>query len=82
VVSRKTRIGAAGGAILVFAAIVFGASLLILPHYVTTTRLNPDIEEASGHQFDTAPMVLTPKGMAAQALPATENLSSGPGTGR
>jgi len=80
VVSRRTRIGAAGGAILVFAAIVFAASLLILPHYVTTaTSQDPDIE---GSQAATTPMVLTPKGMAAEALPATENLSSGPGAAR
>ena len=77
VVSHRTRIAATVAAVVGFAAVVFVASLLILPRYVTTvTSRDRDIEEWSPAEFETAATVLTPKGMAAAALAPTENLSS------
>ena len=75
--SHRTRIAATVAAVVGFAAVVFVASLLILPRYVTTvTSRDRDIEEWSPAEFETAATVLTPKGMAAAALTPTENLSS------
>jgi hypothetical protein len=76
-VSQKTRIAATVAAVVGFSAIVFVASLLILPRYVTTTSSRDrDIEEWSPAEFETAATNLTPKGMAAAALAPTENLGS------
>ena len=77
--SHKTRIAATTAAVVGFAAIVFLASLLILPCNVTpvTTR-ERDIEEWSPAEFETAATTLTPKGMAAAALAPTENLEQPP----
>ncbi len=74
--SHRTRIAATVAAVVGFAAVVFVASLLILPRYVTTvTSRDRDIEEWSPAEFETTATVLTPKGAAA-ALAPTENLSS------
>jgi hypothetical protein len=63
-------------AIVVFAAIVFGVSLIVMPHYVTTAQQAPPIEEALAPQTGIAGAALTPKGMAAATLAPTENLNS------
>ena len=76
VVSHKARVGAAAAAVVAFAAIVFGVSLMVLPRYVTAVHQDREIEEWSASQNDIYGTTLTPKGMAAAALAPTEKLNS------
>jgi len=69
-------VGIATTAIVAFAAIVFGVSLIVMPRYVTTVHQEREIEEWSASQNDIAGTTLTPKGMAAAALTPTEKLNS------
>ncbi len=76
VVSRKARLGAAVAAMAAVTLVAFGAAWTLLPRYIVAT-IDHDIEEWSAPPpFELAGAVLTPKGMAAAALPPTENLTA------
>jgi predicted RNA-binding Zn-ribbon protein involved in translation (DUF1610 family) len=76
VVSRRTRMGAAAGAVVAVFLVAFAAAWSLLPRY-TVAAVDHDIEEWSAPPpLEFAGAVLTPRGMAAGALAPNENLAS------
>jgi hypothetical protein len=60
-VSRKARLGAATAGIVLFSAIVFVATLLVLPRYVVPDASAPELEAASGQTLVVRDGVVTTK---------------------
>jgi hypothetical protein len=67
--------GAAAAGLALLMLLVFAATWIVLPRYVTTAAGDREIEEWSP-PMDIAGAVLTPKGMAAAALSPNENLGA------
>ena len=69
-VSRKARLGAATAGIVLFSAVVFVATLLVLPRYVVPDSGAQDIEAASEQTLIVRDGVVTPRPATAKSAEA------------